>query len=120
VCGVKRHADARKRGMKRVQIEPHLSVTGACSAEWVPIKPKTDAAFLYACCTCSCTSIGATDVEFLAERPHPISSAEWLLLRMKPANPGLRPAVGPPMFDRPNPPRAEVTAMGRGRRRGLD
>jgi phenylacetyl-CoA:acceptor oxidoreductase len=34
--------------MKRVQVEPHLSVTGACSAEWVPIKPKTDAAFLYA------------------------------------------------------------------------
>ena len=48
MCGVKRHADARKRGMKRVQIEPHLSVTGACSAEWVPIKPKTDSAFLYA------------------------------------------------------------------------
>jgi phenylacetyl-CoA:acceptor oxidoreductase len=37
-----------QRGMKRVQVEPHLSVTGACSAEWVPIKPKTDAAFLYA------------------------------------------------------------------------
>jgi phenylacetyl-CoA:acceptor oxidoreductase len=34
--------------MKRVQVEPHLSVTGACSAQWVPIKPKTDAAFLYA------------------------------------------------------------------------
>jgi anaerobic selenocysteine-containing dehydrogenase len=48
VCGVKRHADARKRGMKRVQIEPHLSITGACSAEWIPIKPKTDAAFLHA------------------------------------------------------------------------
>ena len=48
VCGVKRHADARKRGMKRVQIEPHLSVTGACSAEWIPIKPKTDATFLFA------------------------------------------------------------------------
>jgi phenylacetyl-CoA:acceptor oxidoreductase len=48
VCGVKRHADARKRGMKRVQIEPHLSVTGACSAEWIPIKPKTDAAFMFA------------------------------------------------------------------------
>jgi len=48
VCGVKRHADARERGLKRVQIEPHLSITGACSAEWVPIKPKTDAAFLYA------------------------------------------------------------------------
>ena len=34
--------------MKRVQVEPHLSVTGACSAEWVPIRPKTDAAFLFA------------------------------------------------------------------------
>jgi anaerobic selenocysteine-containing dehydrogenase len=31
-----------------VQVEPHLSVTGALSGEWVPIKPKTDAAFLYA------------------------------------------------------------------------
>ncbi len=48
VAGVRRHADARSRGMKRVQVEPHLSVTGACSAEWVPIKPKTDAAFLFA------------------------------------------------------------------------
>ena len=48
VFGVWRHADARVRGMKRVQVEPHLSVTGACSAEWVPIKPKTDAAFLFA------------------------------------------------------------------------
>lgn len=48
VAGVWRHAAARKRGMKRVQVEPHLSVTGACSAQWVPVRPKTDAAFLYA------------------------------------------------------------------------
>ena len=48
VIGAWRHADARVRGMKRVQIEPHLSVTGAASAEWIPIKPKTDAAFLFA------------------------------------------------------------------------
>ena len=48
VCGVKRHADARERGVKRIQIEPHLSIAGACSAEWIPIKPKTDAAFLFA------------------------------------------------------------------------
>jgi phenylacetyl-CoA:acceptor oxidoreductase len=48
VVGIWRHAKARVRGMKRVQVEPHLSVTGACSAQWVPIKPKTDAAFLYA------------------------------------------------------------------------
>jgi phenylacetyl-CoA:acceptor oxidoreductase len=48
VTGVARHAAARVRGIKRVQVEPHLSVTGACSAQWVPIKPKTDAAFLFA------------------------------------------------------------------------
>jgi len=48
VTGVWRQADARARGMKRVQVEPHLSVTGAVSAEWVPIRPKSDAAFLYA------------------------------------------------------------------------
>ncbi len=48
VCGVWRHAQARVRGAKRVQVEPHLSVTGACSAEWVPIRPQTDAAFMFA------------------------------------------------------------------------
>lgn len=47
VVGVWREADARVRGAKRVQVEPHLSVTGALSAEWVPIRPKTDAAFLF-------------------------------------------------------------------------
>ncbi len=48
VCGIRRHADARARGIRRIQVEPHLSVTGACSAKWVPIRPKTDAAFLFA------------------------------------------------------------------------
>jgi len=48
VTGVWRQADARVRGLKRVQVEPHLSVTGALSAEWIPIRPKTDAAFLFA------------------------------------------------------------------------
>jgi phenylacetyl-CoA:acceptor oxidoreductase len=47
-CAVRRHADARVRGVKRVNVEPHLSVTAACSAEWVPIRPKTDAAFMFA------------------------------------------------------------------------
>ena len=47
-CAVIRHADARVRGYKRVQVEPSLTVTGACSAEWVPIRPKTDPAFLFA------------------------------------------------------------------------
>jgi phenylacetyl-CoA:acceptor oxidoreductase len=47
VAGVWRGADARTRGLKRIQVEPHLSITAAVAAEWVPIKPKTDAAFLY-------------------------------------------------------------------------
>jgi len=49
VSTVLRHANARvNEHTKRVQFEPHLSVTGACSSEWVPIKPKTDPAFLFA------------------------------------------------------------------------
>ena len=48
VIGIWREADARVRGLKRVQVEPHLSITGAVSAEWLPIKPKTDTAFLFA------------------------------------------------------------------------
>jgi phenylacetyl-CoA:acceptor oxidoreductase len=48
VAGIWRHSRARVRGMKRVQVEPHLSITGACSAQWVPIRPKSDAAFLFA------------------------------------------------------------------------
>lgn len=48
VTGAWRQANARARGLKRVQVEPHLSVTGAVSTEWVPVKPKTDSAFLYA------------------------------------------------------------------------
>ena len=30
-----------------MQIEQHLSITGAASAEWIPVKPKTDPAFLF-------------------------------------------------------------------------
>ncbi|MFC1893203.1 molybdopterin-dependent oxidoreductase [Chloroflexota bacterium] len=48
VTGVRRYADAREGGFKRVQVEPHLSVTGASADEWIPIKPGTDHAFLYA------------------------------------------------------------------------
>ena len=70
VCGVKRHADARARGVKRIQIEPHLSVTGACSAQWVPIKPKTDAAFLFAMIHVMLHEIDRSrlDIPFLRDR----------------------------------------------------
>ncbi|MEO8309897.1 MAG: molybdopterin-dependent oxidoreductase [Caldimonas sp.] len=70
VVGVWRHAAARVRGMQRIQVEPHLSVTGACSAQWVPIKPKTDAAFLFALVHVLLheTPRERLDVAFLAER----------------------------------------------------
>jgi phenylacetyl-CoA:acceptor oxidoreductase len=48
VTGVARHAEARARGLTWIQVEPHLSVTGAGATEWVPIRPKTDAAALFA------------------------------------------------------------------------
>ena len=47
-AAVLRHAQARDRGYKRIQVEPHLSVSGTTSDEWVPIKVKTDAAFMFA------------------------------------------------------------------------
>ena len=70
VTGVYRHAQARVRGMKRVQVEPHLSVTGACSAQWVPIKPKTDAAFLFSLIHVLLHELprGRLDLPFLAQR----------------------------------------------------
>ena len=48
VTAVFRHAEARARGLQWVQLEPHLSVTGAGASEWVPVRPKTDAAVLFA------------------------------------------------------------------------
>jgi len=70
VIGVWRHSEARLRGLKRVQVEPHLSVTGACSTQWVPIKPKTDAAFLYALIHVLLHEVARErlDVAFLAAR----------------------------------------------------
>jgi len=69
-CAVTRHADARIRGYKRIHVEPHLSVTGACSAEWVPIRPKTDPAFMFALIhvlVCE-HGVAALDVPFLRDR----------------------------------------------------
>jgi phenylacetyl-CoA:acceptor oxidoreductase len=48
VIGVWRHAEARGRGARWIQFEPHMSVTAATATRWVPIKPKTDAAVLFA------------------------------------------------------------------------
>ena len=70
VCAVRRHADARVRGIHRVSVEPHLSITGATSAEWVPIKPKTDPAFMLAMVhvlVCE-VELERLDVPFLRDR----------------------------------------------------
>ncbi|WP_207063203.1 molybdopterin-dependent oxidoreductase [Motiliproteus sp. SC1-56] len=69
-CAIARHADARVRGYKRVQVEPHQSITGATAAEWVPIRPKTDAAFLFTLIHCLLHEAKRErlDIAFLRER----------------------------------------------------
>ncbi|MBF0168612.1 MAG: molybdopterin-dependent oxidoreductase [Alphaproteobacteria bacterium] len=83
-CAVTRHADARVRGIKKVQVEPHLSVTGACAAEWVPIRPKTDPAFLFALIHAMLHEAPRErlDLEFLKNRtssPYLIGPNGWYL-----------------------------------------
>ncbi len=70
VTGVRRHADARVRGMKRIQFEPHLSVTGANATEWIPIKTKTDSAVLFSMLHVMMheTPLEKLDVPFLRDR----------------------------------------------------
>ncbi len=71
VTGAWRNAEARARGMKWIQIEPHLSVTGATADEWIPIKPKTDAAFLYGMLNSILYELGwrtVCDLDFLKQR----------------------------------------------------
>ncbi len=47
VQSVWRGAEARGRGLRRVYLEPHMGISASTSDEWVPIRPKTDAAFLF-------------------------------------------------------------------------
>ncbi len=48
VAGHKIYADARVRGMKQIHVSPDMSLTAAKADEWIPIKIKTDDAFLFA------------------------------------------------------------------------
>jgi phenylacetyl-CoA:acceptor oxidoreductase len=66
--GYRRYTDARTRGAKFIQVEPHLSVSGAKADEWIPIKPKTDAPFMFAMINCIVHEIGKFDEFFLKER----------------------------------------------------
>ncbi|CAA7616997.1 Phenylacetyl CoA [Candidatus Terasakiella magnetica] len=105
-CAVRRHADARIRGAKRVQIEPHLSPTGACSAEWVPIKPKTDPAFMFAMLHVMLheASRQSLDLDFLRDRtasPYLIAPDGYYLRDPETAKPLVWDSVsgGPVPFD---------------------
>jgi phenylacetyl-CoA:acceptor oxidoreductase len=42
------YSNAKADGTKFVQVEPHLTTSGGWADDWIPIKPKTDAVFLYA------------------------------------------------------------------------
>ncbi len=70
VTAVYRQANARARGWKRIQLEPHLSVTAAKASEWIPIKTKTDGAVLFAMLYILLHehSTDELDVKFLKER----------------------------------------------------
>ncbi len=71
VAGSRKLADARTRGMKWVQVEPHLSVTGATANEWIPIRPMTDGALLLAIIHVILREYNwqqVCDVEFLKQR----------------------------------------------------
>ena len=84
VTSVRRQADARVRGLRRVQIEPHLTVTGATATEWVPIRPKTDSAFLFAMLHVLLQEhrLDELDVSFLCMRtaaPYLVGPNGWFL-----------------------------------------
>ena len=70
VTGVSRHADALARGAKKIQFEPQLSVTGATATEWVPIRPNTDSAVMFALLNVllhEC-NLAQLDVDFIRDR----------------------------------------------------
>jgi len=71
VSGVMRHAEAREKGYKRIQAEPHLSVSAVTSDEWLPIKTKSDAPFMYAMINSIIFEMDwkkSCDIEFIKKR----------------------------------------------------
>lgn len=70
-AGVLRQSQARERGYKRIQVEPHLSASAVTADEWVPIKVKTDAAFMYALINSILFEMDRSkscDIEFIKKR----------------------------------------------------
>jgi phenylacetyl-CoA:acceptor oxidoreductase len=68
VNSIWKHMSAKDRGMKWIQFEPHMSVTAATADEWIPIRPKSDGAFMLAMMHVMLHEMDwrkSTDVEFL-------------------------------------------------------
>jgi anaerobic selenocysteine-containing dehydrogenase len=58
-------AQARKRGMKLVVVDPRCSNAAAIADEWVPIRPGTDGALVLAMMNVLINELGLYDREFL-------------------------------------------------------
>jgi len=65
---VQRMADARRRGMKHVAIEPWMGMPGINSDEWIPLRPGTDAALALALVNLLLNEYGIYDVESIKHR----------------------------------------------------
>ncbi len=63
----KRMADARRRGMKHVAIEPWMGMPGINSDEWIPIRPGTDAALALAMVNLLLNKYGIYDTESIKQ-----------------------------------------------------
>ena len=128
VAGVWREADARVRGLRRIQVEPHLSVSAASAGEWVPIKPKTDAAFLFALIhhiVCTRDWQQVCDIPYLRERtnsPYLVAPNGYYLRDPQTGDPlvwDLADNAAKP-FDQAKDPALTVDALVSGVERGAD
>ena len=61
-------ADARARGMRLVVVDPMCNFASAKAAEWVPLRPGTDAALALAMVNVIVNDLGVWDAEYLARK----------------------------------------------------
>lgn len=61
-------AEARRRGMRVVAVDPLCNNSGAKADEWLPIRPGTDAALILSLINVLLNELGVYDREFLSRR----------------------------------------------------
>ncbi len=76
----KRMADARRRGMKLVVIDPRFSVAAAKADRWIPIRPATDGAFALAMMHVLVYELGKFDRDYIKRRTNGpcLVGRDWL------------------------------------------